>query len=1162
MSTERKDGKEAPNWIMHDLDALSRPALESVANSRWMAKTVKHLHSKGEHKHALSLTSGAHEALQKNLLPGLIKLRTLDPLEPQDFSIAFDKLFNLKGFEEWRPQMTSLKNRIESLQERKADLQKNRALFHAVLLSPDDSKLAEDFVLHYHAVLLACGAFSSGENIVRADGTNDRALDQAHGCGMCLIENAEQLSSGATDELGTRMRSPDVVFIANYTDSEDVSPKFLEERFFLRFDFLEALSKNATGTILESVKTWSEENQKELEGGLDGIYARTFATRIAENKDNEDGSMEDRLKVALADVLARQDVRLELSHVNNIKADQSSVSRSDLLGQEPDINSFKNPAWEKLQNLIGLDDVKASLRSFLNGVLLDYHREMQGMKPLRSGLSRLFLGPPGTGRTSYSIILYSADWRIQGKTTVGKLYGEILSRFGLLLSGEFVFKNATDFIGPYLGQSEERTKKIIRAAKGKVLMIDEAYMLDPYRAEFSAGADPYRQAAIDALVGEVQNSPGEDLCVIMCGYKEEIELMLQRANPGLARRFPVADAFIFEDFELPELERILELKMEKEVGCSMTPEAKKLAMEKLNIAKQQPRFGNGGEIDNLLGRAMANFRKRFNDVAPPPEGQSGDVCFEPEDIDPMFKEVFQVEDRIDSLFNGLTDVQDLKDCFRGLARRSTSLRSNGRNPRRFMPFHFIFKGTESTGKKTVAKKLSSLYHTMRLLPTNQVFETSARELLSNSLPGGFGRGVPRSTSKVLEMMDNALGKVLFIDEAHSLAGSINDQTETSLQDVRAELIETINKPKYFGQMVVILAGYETPVDRLLTEHTLFARRFRVKLQFRPLASDACYDILQNQLQAEDVAVNLTVEEQLEIKKAFGSLSEARQWASVDEIQEVTNQLVGDAFEKDLGKDCQPSITGSEILQVLRAQYPQLSHPAENLRRLNEERQRLNHVVTEKKAQEALDTEIDHDDASLVPQNAPLEPFEYPELLRGRYVRVLHLLPSVSYDDIISCDIEVIYLDGSLDEQCTFTAVSYVCGSQNRTQAISCNGKKFLTTRNSELVLRNLRQKEAPCTLWIDSICINQQSTPERNEQVSFMGDIYQKAKDVYIWLGVGSPETHEALNRFKELYKNLEKEADKAEEEESESDVVKEVSVQEIRLPSKSYELSHTVSID
>ena len=391
--------KEPSSWITQDLDAISKPALESVANSRWMAKTVKHLRAKGEHKHALHLTSGAHELLQNNVLPGLIKLRTLDSVESQDFPSAFDKISKLKGFADWQPQFASLHKRIESLRERHVDFRKVRAMFHAAILSPD-SKLAEEFASHYHGVLTACGIFNTDEKAVRADGSNDRALDQAHGCGMCLIQNAGKLSSAATTELSSRMRSSDVVFVANYTTSKDVSPDFLEERFFLRFDFLDALSKKAGGALLDSLKSWSEENRKDLEGGLDGIYARTFTSRIAENKNNDKGSKEERLKLALADVLIRQEVRIELSHANGVSADESWVSRADLFGQEPDINSFHTPAWDTLEGLIGLDKVKASLKSFLNGVLLDFHREMHNMKPLRSGLSRLFLGPPGTGEAS------------------------------------------------------------------------------------------------------------------------------------------------------------------------------------------------------------------------------------------------------------------------------------------------------------------------------------------------------------------------------------------------------------------------------------------------------------------------------------------------------------------------------------------------------------------------------------------------------------------------------------------------------------------------------------------------------------------------------------------------------------------------------------------
>ena len=684
----------------------------------------------------------------------------------------------------------------------------------------------------------------------------------------------------------------------------------------------------------------------------------------------------------------------------------------------------------------------------------------------------------------------------------------------MLTSGEFVFKNATDFIGAYRGHSEKQTKNILRDAAGKVLMIDEAYMLDPYRTASMSGPDSYRQAVIDTIVGEVQNSPGEDICVIMCGYKVEMERMLKRSNPGLARRFPIADAFVFEEFDIPQLEMVLDQKMKVEVGCTMTAEAKSLAMEMLSFAKEQPNFGNGGEINNMLGRAMANYRMRLNEM--PSEDQSGDVCFLPEDLDPHFKDISKVEDEVEPLFEHMIGMQDQKDRFQSLARRSTSLRACGRKPTKFMPFHFVFKGQGGTGKKAVAKKLGWLYRTMRLLPSDEVVEASAREMLAERVTGGAGDCLPGTSTKVLETIEKALGRVLFIGDAHRLIGSGNDQVRNFTGDPMEEFIDTVNKPRFLGKMVVILAGPEAPMDRMLNAHSGLANRFRIKMQFRPLTGDACFNLLQEQIKGEELTVAITAEEQQEIKRAFGELSRSKEWANGREIQGIVNELIGDVYEKGPGEDCRPSITGDEILQYLRVKHPSLSRAAENLSRLNVERQKLNHIIAERHAQEPVKTTNGSDNANMVLQNTAGH-FEYRKLPKGRYIRVLHLLPSPNFHDPIQCDLEEFSLDSSSDQQRGFRAVSYVWGSQDRTELVSCEGKTFLTTRSCDLVLRNLRQKQNACRLWIDAICISQKSTEERNQQVLLMGDIFKSARQVYIWLGQGSQEITTVLHRFQKL---------------------------------------------
>lgn len=132
-----------------------------------------------------------------------------------------------------------------------------------------------------------------------------------------------------------------------------------------------------------------------------------------------------------------------------------------------------------------------------------------------------------------------------GKTTVAKLYAGILADLGLLSKGEVVLKTASDFIGSHIGESEVKTRAILKASEGCVLVIDEAYSLG---AGSTSHTDPFRVAVVDTLVEQVQNVPGEDRCVLLLGYRAEMEEFMRKTNPGLARRFAMDNAFIFEDY--------------------------------------------------------------------------------------------------------------------------------------------------------------------------------------------------------------------------------------------------------------------------------------------------------------------------------------------------------------------------------------------------------------------------------------------------------------------------------------------------------------------------------------------------------------------------------------------------------------------------------------
>jgi hypothetical protein len=168
-----------------------------------------------------------------------------------------------------------------------------------------------------------------------------------------------------------------------------------------------------------------------------------------------------------------------------------------------------------------------------------------------------------------------------------------------------VLKNPSDFVGSALGQSEQQTKGILAAAEGKVLIIDEAYGL------YGGGSvsDPYRTAVVDTIVAEVQSVPGDDRCVLLLGYKDQLEEMFQNVNPGLSRRFPLASAFQFDDFDQNELDQILDLKL-KQQAFDITDQARTVVLDMLDRTRNRPNFGNVGEIDILLNAAKARHQTR------------------------------------------------------------------------------------------------------------------------------------------------------------------------------------------------------------------------------------------------------------------------------------------------------------------------------------------------------------------------------------------------------------------------------------------------------------------------------------------------------------------------------------------------------------------------
>jgi len=233
------------------------------------------------------------------------------------------------------------------------------------------------------------------------------------------------------------------------------------------------------------------QGKMKIEGGIDGIYTRSLARRLGSGRGKEGFGNARTLKNEFSKICERQADRLCRKHTNGKAPNDFFLTKEDIIGPEPQDVFSKSAAWKELQSMTGLGEVKESIKAFFHRVHVNYQRALHGKDPIQVGLNRVFLGPPGSG-----------------KTTVGRLYGQILADLGLLSSGEVVAKNPSDFIGEYIGSSEANTRSILRSTIGKVLIIDEAYMLYPgKRTGDGAVSDEYRIAIIDTLVSEIQNVP-------------------------------------------------------------------------------------------------------------------------------------------------------------------------------------------------------------------------------------------------------------------------------------------------------------------------------------------------------------------------------------------------------------------------------------------------------------------------------------------------------------------------------------------------------------------------------------------------------------------------------------------------------------------------------
>ncbi len=227
---------------------------------------------------------------------------------------------------------------------------------------------------------------------------------------------------------------------------------------------------------------------------------------------------------------------------------------------------------EELDGLVGLEDVKRDVKSLINLVKVRKLRQDSGLPVPPMSLHMVFMGNPGTG-----------------KTTVARLMGGLYAAIGALPKGQLVEVDRSGLVAGFVGQTALKTKEVIDSAMGGVLFIDEAYSLA------DGGENDFGGEAIDTILKAMEDHR-EELVVIAAGYTGPMEKFLD-SNPGLESRFN--KYIFFPDYTGGELYQIFLSQVERN-GYRLDAAAEDFAKTYFDAlyADRDENFGNGRDVRN------------------------------------------------------------------------------------------------------------------------------------------------------------------------------------------------------------------------------------------------------------------------------------------------------------------------------------------------------------------------------------------------------------------------------------------------------------------------------------------------------------------------------------------------------------------------------------
>ena len=451
-----------------------------------------------------------------------------------------------------------------------------------------------------------------------------------------------------------------------------------------------------------------------------------------------------------------------------------------------------------------------------------------------------------------------------GKTTIARKLGEILAAIGYLDSGHVVEVDRAKMVSPYQGETPKVVDRLCDKAMGGILFVDEAYTLAPVSQ--AGDRDNQGAQALEKLMKRMEDDRGK-FVVIAAGYRTEMDNLF-RINPGFRSRF---NYFLnIEDYTPEQLYQImLVFAKEKKYLFSEQAEAltKKMITEMYNSRDKD--FANGRTMRSLFDQICKKQAQRLQGENISSMSNEQLMTIEDQDIPYEAPQTVDYSECLKKL-DGLVGLGGVKKEISNLA-AYLNLQIKRGETNTFQGKHYVFTGNPGTGKTTVARIMADVFKTLGIVSRGQLVEADRAKLVA----GYSGQ----TAIKTNQLVDQAMGGVLFIDEAYTLKSNDGDSFGAEAIDTLLKRLEDDR-----GKFICIVAGYTDQMHDFIDTNPGLKSRFTQTIHFDDYTPDELTQIFLNLAKGKNFTIDEETEaaihrefEQLYLRrdKNFGNAREAR-----------------------------------------------------------------------------------------------------------------------------------------------------------------------------------------------------------------------------------------------------------------------------------------------